>query len=150
MNSRTSVITVFQLFALYTELYYWNSKITNSGSAEAQMYETVYPQHLLEPLVVTLFSQLGHWRHLIILWETLNTAIFFNKTNILGLTKAAYFSIGRSSYWLFLSVSWQRLILFKNLLQLGSLIWLSSSPQRRVQNDLLFFGSKVQEWNRAL
>ena len=52
------------------------------------------------------------------MWETLNTAIFFNKTNILGLTKAAYFSIGRSSYWLFLSVSWQRLILFKNLLQL--------------------------------
>ena len=62
MNSRTSVITVFQLFAHYTELYYWNSKITNSGSAEAQMYETVYPQHLLEPLVVTLFSQLGHWK----------------------------------------------------------------------------------------
>ena len=45
MNSRTSVITVSQLFVLYTELYYWNSKITNSASTEAQMYETVYPQH---------------------------------------------------------------------------------------------------------
>lgn len=62
MNSRTSVITVSQLFALYTELYYWNSEITNSGSTEAQMYETVYPQHLLDPLVLTVFSQLGHWK----------------------------------------------------------------------------------------
>lgn len=54
MNSRTSDITVSQLFVLYTELYYWNSKITNSRSTETQMYETVYLQHLLYPLVVIL------------------------------------------------------------------------------------------------
>lgn len=153
MNSGASVTAVSRLFALYSELQGWNRETAHSRSTEAHTHETVPSQHLLSPLLVSLFTQSCHYNIKYLDCSELCNLVYFEIITILIFSKVLFLG---------LTVGTCFFLKGKVLNDYFEVCFLQNPPAARhtdcacwltpkkATNDLFFFAFKVQEWNKAL